>query len=173
MLENTQFAAECAGYSPIPVSQCYANVEVEQQQVSLLIAAFHRSQRVERRYQSLLSLVSLWPVALGVLLGFYAPMLRDFVANSAPWALNLLFPFSALVGERGLNLSWDTAQALAQFLLYAQFPLEGLLVRMALKHRQDLRVDMFKVFGHVTCLHVFAVLYLVLVSGSLSQIRLS
>jgi hypothetical protein len=169
MLENTQFAAECAGYSSIPVSQCYAAIEHERRQVSLLIAAFHRRLRFERQMRSLLSLASLWPVALGVLLGIYAPLLRDLAANSAPWALTLLFPFSTLVGERGLHLSWDTVQALSQFLLYAQFPLEGLLVRIVLKHR----VGLFKVFGQVTCLHVFAVLYLGLVSGSISQILMS
>jgi hypothetical protein len=169
MLENTEFAAECAGYSSIPASQCYASVETERHQVSLLIAAFHRSMRAERQYQSLLRLASLWPVALGLLLGFYAPLLRDLAANSAPWALNLLFPFSAVVSERGLNLSWDAAQGLAQFLLYAQFPLEGLLVRLVLKHR----VDLFHVLGKITCLHVIAVLYLGLVSGSFSQILAS
>jgi hypothetical protein len=80
--------------------------------------------------------------------------------------VNLLFPFSALVDERSLHLSRDTANALAQFLLFAQFPLEGLLARIVLKHR----VGLFKVFGQVACMHVLAVLYLVLVSGSLSQI---
>jgi hypothetical protein len=169
MLENTQLAAECSGYSSIPVSQIYADVETEQRQVLLLIAAFHRRLRFERRVRSLKSLASLWPVAMGVLLGFYAPALRDLTANFAPWALNLLFPFSALVGERGLNLSWDTAQSLSQFLIYAQFPLEGLLVRIVLRRR----VDLLNVFGQVTCMHVFAVLYLVLVSGSLNQILMS
>jgi hypothetical protein len=169
MLNKTEFAAECAGYSSIPVSECYASVETEQERVLLLVAAFHRRLRSERQIQSFKNLASLWPVALGVLLGFYAPALRDFVTNSAPWALNLLFPFSALVGERALNLSWDTAQSLAQFLLYAQFPLEGLLVRIVLKHR----VGLFKVIGRVTCLHVIAVLCLGLVSGSLSQILMS
>ena len=111
-------------------------------------------------------MASLWPIALGVLLGIYAPFLRDLATTFAPWALTFLFPFSALAGERGLHLSWDTAQALAQFLLYAQFPLEGLLVRIVLRHR----LDLFKVFGQVTFLHVFAVLYLGLVSGSLSMI---
>jgi hypothetical protein len=169
MHENTQFGAECSGYSSIPVSQCYAAIEIEQQQVMLVIAAFHRRLRFERQIRSMRSLASLWPVALGVLLGFYAPLLRDLAANSAPWAVTLLFPFSALVGERGLNLSRDTAQALGQFLLYAQFPLEGLLVRIVLKRR----LDLFNVFGQVTFLHVFAVLYLGLVSGSLSQILTS
>jgi len=151
------------------VSQCYAAIEHERQQVLLVLAAFHQRLRFERQVRSMRSLASLWPVALGVLLGIYAPLLRDLATNSAPWALTLLFPFSALVGERGLHLSWDTAQALAQFLLYAQFPLEGLLVRIILKHR----VGLFKVFGQVTCLHVFVVLYLGLVTGSLSQMLTS
>jgi hypothetical protein len=144
----------------------YAAAEIERQQTSFLIAAYHQRLQIERQIRSLRSLASLWPVALGVLLGAYAPALRDLAANSAPWAVNLLFPFSALVSERGLHLSWDIAHALAQFLLYAQFPLEGLLARIVLKHR----VGLFKVFGQVTCLHVLAVLYLGLASGSLSQI---
>jgi hypothetical protein len=169
MIESTEFAAECAGYSSIPVSQCYASIEIEREQVLRLVRAFHQRRRFERQVRSLKSLASLWPVALGVLLGFYAPLLRDFAADSAPWAMTLLFPFSALVGERGLGLSWDTSHALAQFLLYAQFPLEGLLVRIVMKRR----VDLFNVFGQVTCLHVFAVVYLALVSGSLSQSLMS
>jgi hypothetical protein len=148
------------------VSPCFADVEIERRQVSLLIAAFHQRLRVERQIRSLRSLASFWPVALGMLLGAYAPFLSDLTASCAPWASTLLFPFSALVGERGLHLSWDTAQAFSQFLLYAQFPLEGLLVRIVLKRRADL----FNAFGHVTCLHVFALLYLGLATGSLNQI---
>lgn len=169
MLENSELAAECAGYSSIPVSQSYASVATERHQVALLIAAFHRSLRAERQRRTLLSLASLWPVAVGMLLGFYAPLLRDLAANSAPWAVTLLFPFSVVMGERGLNLSRDMAQGLAQFLLFAQFPLEGLLVRMMLKRR----ADVIHVFSQVTFMHVFAVLYLVLVSGSLSSILMS
>ena len=169
MLETKQFAAECSGYSSIPVSKCYAAAETEQEQVSLLLKSFHQRLRYEQQLRSLRSLASLWPVALGVLLGFYAPLLRDLAASSSPSALTLLFPFSAMVGERGLDLTRDTAQALAQFLLYAQFPLEGLLVRIVLRHR----LDPFKVFGQVTCLHVVAVVYLALVSGAFSQILVS
>jgi hypothetical protein len=169
MLENSEFAAECAGCSSIPVSQSYATVEVEQRQVSLLIASFHRTLRAERRARCLETLRSLWPVAVGILLGFYAPLLRDLAANSAPWAATLLFPFSAVANEPGLHLSWGSAQGLAQFLLYAQFPVEGLLVRLILKRR----LDLIDVFSQVTFMHVFAVLYLVLVSGSLSSIVMS
>lgn len=166
MPKNPQYAAEYSGYSLMPVSPCFAAAEIERQQLSHLLAAFHRRLRFERQIRSLRSLVSLWPVVLGVLLGAYAPELRDLAANSAPWAVTLLFPFSVLVGERGLHFSWDTAHALAQFLLYAQFPLEGLMARIVLKHR----VGLFKVLGRVVFLHVFAMLYFVLASGSLNQI---
>jgi hypothetical protein len=166
MRENTQFAPKRVGSSLIPVSQGYAAIEHERLQVMRVIVAFHQRLRSERQRQSRRNLASLWPVALGLLLGFYAPLLRDLITNSAPWALTLLFPFSTLAGERGLNLSWDTAQSLGQFMLYAQFPLEGLLVRIVLKHR----LSVFRVFSQVTCLHVLAVVYLGLVSGSLNQI---
>jgi len=166
MLEETKLVADCAGHSSVPVSPCYTAVETERQQVSHELAAFHQRRRFEQQVRSRQSLASLWPVALGVLLGVCAPFLHDLAVNSAPWALTLLFPFSALVGERGLHFSRDTAQALAQLLLYAQFPLEGLLVRIALKHR----VGPFKVIGQVTRLHVFVLLYLGLVTGSFSQI---
>ena len=166
MRENTQLSPKCAGYSFIPKSQCYAAIEQERLQMMVFIAAFHKRLQFERQMRSLRSMASLWPVALGVLLGFYAPLLRDLIANSAPWALTLLFPFSALAGERGLNLSRDTAQSLSQFLLYAQFPLEGLMVRIVLKHR----LSVFRVFSQVTCLHVFTLLYLGLATGSLNQI---
>jgi hypothetical protein len=165
MLENPQYAAEYSGYSLMPVVPCFVATEVERQQLAQLLAAFYRRLRFERQMRSLRSLISLWPVFLGVVLGAYAPALRDLAANSAPWAVSLLFPFSALVGERGLHFSWGAAHALAQFLLYAQFPLEGLIARVVLKHR----VGLFKVFGRVAFLHAFAVLYLLLASGSLSQ----
>jgi hypothetical protein len=166
MRKNTQFAPKCVGYSSIPVSQCYTAIEHEREQMMRVIAAFHKRLRFERQMRSMRNLATLWPVALGVLLGFYAPLLRDFISNSAPWALNLLFPFSAVAGQRGFNLSRDTAQSVAQFLVYAQFPLEGLLVRIVLKHR----LSVFRVFSQVTCLHVFTLLYLGLATGALNQI---
>lgn len=150
----------------MPMVPCFTATEIERQELSHLLAAFHRRLRVERRIRSLWSLVSLWPVVVGVLLGVYAPTLRDLAANSsAPWVVTLLFPFSVLVGERGLHFSWDTAHALAQIVLYVQFPLEGLMACIVLKHR----VSLFKVSGRVAFLHAFAVLYLVLATGSLNQ----
>jgi hypothetical protein len=146
------------------VSPCFAD-EIEQRQTSQLIAAYHQRRRFERRIRSVLSLVNLWPIALGVLLGICAPFLRDLAANFAPWVSTVLFPFSAMVGDREFHLSRDTAQAIAHFLLYAQFPLEGMLARMVLKHRSSL----FKVFGEVVSLHALAVLYVGLASGTLSS----
>jgi hypothetical protein len=165
MLDSPQFAGEGAGVPAGSYAPAFAAAELERQQMLRCLADFHGRLRLERQTRSLRRLASLWPVALGVVLGAYGPVLRDLAAGYAPWAVTLLFPFSALVGERGLHLSWDATQTLAQLLLYAQFPLEGLLACMVLRHR----VGLFKVAGQVICAHVLAVLYLGLVSGSFSQ----
>ena len=71
-----------------------------------------------------------------------------------------------MVQQREIHLSLGMAQALSPLMLYAQLPLDGLLARMVLKHRPAV----WSVCGHVTCLHALAVIYIGLVTGSLSQI---
>ena len=51
------------------------------------------------------------------------------------------------------------------FMLYAQFPLEGLFVRMILKRR----VTVPGVCGQVSGFHILALLQLWLLSGALQQ----
>ena len=111
-------------------------------------------------------LASFWPIALGVALGLYAPVLYDAAARLAPWAVTLVFPLSAVVAQRELHLSLATAQWLAPVMVYAQLPLDGWLARRFLKPRPDV----LSVCGQVTCYHGLAVLYLGLITGSLTRI---
>jgi hypothetical protein len=166
MLENTQFVAECAGMPTGSFSPVYFATELERLHLKARIATVNKQMRRERQARSTRYWATFWPVALGVLLGAYAPFLRDLAANYAPWAATLLFPLSVVAAQRELHLSLAMAQSLSPVMLYAQLPLDGLLARMVLKHRPTV----LSVCGHVTCLHVLAVLYLGLVSGSLSQI---
>jgi hypothetical protein len=166
MVENTQFAAEGAGMPAGALSSAYIATELERLHLMARIAAVTKQMRKERQARSTRYWISFWPLALGVLLGFYAPLLRDLAAGYAPWAATLLFPLSVVVQQRELHFSLGMAQALSQVMLYAQLPLDGLLARMVLKHRPTV----WSVCGQVTCLHVLALLYLGLVSGSLSQI---
>jgi len=166
MVESTRFAVECVGVPTGSLSPAYIATELERLNLAARIAAVKKQMRRERQARSARHWATFWPVALGVLLGAYGPLLHDVAASYAPWAATLLFPLSAVAVQREIHLSLAMAQALSHVMLYAQFPLDGLLARMVLKHRPTL----VSVCGQVTCLHVLAVLYIGLVTGSLNQI---
>jgi hypothetical protein len=129
------------------------------------LLAFYQDVRAKRRARSLRQWLTFWPVAVGLLLGACAPELRTLVAGYAHWALTAIFPFVALAGRPEIPLSGNVARALPLFVLYVQFPLEGLFVRMILKRR----VTVHNVCRYVSCLHILALAQLWLVSGALSQ----
>jgi hypothetical protein len=165
MVESPQFATECAGLPTESLSSVYIANELERLHLKARMATVNKQMRRERQARSFRYWATYWPVAVGVLLSAYAPLLRDLAAGYASWDATLLFPLSAVAGQQGLNLTSGTAQSLAQFFLFAQFPLDGLLARMILKHRPT----MMSVCGHVAGLHTLAVLYIALVSGSFNQ----
>jgi hypothetical protein len=148
------------------LSPAFIAQEVQRLRLAARVAAVNKQMRRERQARSFRYWASFWPVALGVLLGAYAPVLHDLAAGYAPWAATLLFPLSVVAQQREIHLSLSMAQALSPVLLYAQLPLDGLLARIVLKHRPSV----LGVCGQVTCLHVLAVLYLGLVTGSLRQV---
>lgn len=166
ILENPWFAEKFAGVPTGSLSPAYLAQELQRLQLAARVAAVNKQIRRERRARSYRYWASFWPVALGVVLGAYAPMLRDLAASHAPWATALLFPLSVVAQQREIHLSWAMAQALSPVMIYAQLPLDGLLASMILKHRPTV----LSVCGQVTCLHALAVLYLGLVTGSLTQI---
>jgi hypothetical protein len=70
-----------------------------------------------------------WPVAAGVALGCLAPLLRLLLAPCDPWGMRIVFPFVLLAGHPEFGLSEDMARVLPQWMLFAQFPLEGLATK--------------------------------------------
>ena len=166
MDESTKFAAQCAGFPTGSLASSYVATELERLHLMARMAAVHKQMRRERQARAFRYWVTFWPVALGVLLGAYAPLLRDLAAGYAPWVATLLFPLSAAAEQRELHFSLSMAQTLSQVMLFAQFPLDGMLARMVLKHRPTV----MSVCGQVACLHTLALLYIALVTGSLSQI---
>jgi len=126
------------------------------------IAAMKKQMQSERRKRSLQHLAAFWPVPLGLLMSFYAPMLHDLAATLAPWVATFIFSLAALVPP---DSSRGTGQWIFQALLYAQFPLDGLFAYALLRRRFSL----LSVWGQVICLHVIALLCLGLASGSLRR----
>jgi hypothetical protein len=165
MVESTQFAEQCAGASKGPLAASYIATELERLHLQARIATVNREARRRRQVRAFRHWLTFWPIAVGVLLAAYAPLLRDLAAGYASWVATLLFPLAALAGQHVTNLTSGTGQALAQFLLFAQFPLDGWLARRFLKHRPTV----MSVCGQVACLHTLAVLYLGFVTGSFNQ----
>jgi hypothetical protein len=162
MLESEEVVAECEEMPASSPTTLDKAAELSNRLLAAHMAAMKTRMKGERRKRFLRHMAAFWPVPLGLMMSFYAPMLHDLAATWGPWAATLIFSLSALTGQ---DLSRGTGQAIFQALLYAQFPLDGLLAYMLLRRRFSL----LSVCGQVTCLHVLAMLCLGLASGSLSR----
>ncbi|HTW62561.1 MAG TPA: hypothetical protein VMD55_12185 [Terracidiphilus sp.] len=134
-------------------------IEAEQAMFSL----WYREQRRRRRMGWMLRL---WPVAAGLLLALFAPALCAFLARSHPWGMWLVFPFALLAHRPELEINDRMAHVLPQVILYAQFPLEGLVARMVLRSH----VSIPGVTGQIFYFHFLAAVQLAMVSGILNPI---
>jgi hypothetical protein len=85
---------------------------------------------------SFLSIV--WPMLIGAALAFIAPRILD--ALTAPdahldWAARAVFPYVLIASQPQFRMYGDYSSQLPQFLLLAQFPLEGVLTTFNLRRR--------------------------------------
>jgi hypothetical protein len=126
------------------------------------LAKLHSRLQSERRKQSMRYWADFWPVGVGLVLAFFAPQLSDLLSQFK-WGMGIMFPYVVLAGRPELHLSSSMAGILPQVILYAQFPIEGLLARSASKPH----VTLAAVIGRVACFQILASTLLVLVSGSL------
>lgn len=132
-----------------------------QQEMQANMAALAAQRRRTRRFQSAISLTEYWPFAVGIALSCFAPQIGEFVAPFRPWGMWIAFPFAAIAGRPEMNLKGDLATSLPLLFMYAQFPIEGLLARFALKGH----VTVPRVLGQIMFLHLLAIVELYLVSG--------
>lgn len=125
-------------------------------------------QRAERLAKFLRSLFRIWPIALGVLLGCFAPDLRDLVSLLPPWGMWLVFPFVVISERPELHMGATVARILPVIALYAQFPIEGLLARIAVRPNVALPEVTRQMFFY----HFLGATELVLVSGALNHLMM-
>jgi hypothetical protein len=130
------------------------------------IAALRERRRIRRHQQSMSRLVEYWPVAVGIILSFFAPQVRDLLAPVGQWAMWLIFPFVVIAQRPEIYMGDQMAVILPMVMLYIQFPLEGLLAKIALKGN----VTISGVAGQFLFYHLLGVTELWLVNGVLQQI---
>jgi hypothetical protein len=129
------------------------------------ITALRQQQRRARVQRSVAQWVEFWPVGVGILISLVAPQLREFVEAYRPWGLWLSFPMVALSIRPEVHMGSTMAAYLPTALVYLQFPLEGLLAKMALKGH----VTVHGVIVQVVFFHGLCIIDLWLLGGGLWQ----
>ncbi len=130
------------------------------------LAALRDQRRRTRLHQTVSNWTEYWPVAVGIVISLFAPQLRDMVSVFRPWGMWIVFPFVSLAGRPEVYMGDGMAALLPLVMLYAQFPLEGLLARVALKGN----VTLTGVFGQVLFFHTLCIIELWLVNGAFWQV---
>jgi hypothetical protein len=95
---------------------------------------------------------SWYPLAVGILLGFLAPVLYSLVVLWAPWGPRIVFPLVQIVGLREIGMSDELTRTLPQLMLYLQFPLEGILVASNMRRGKGIAMSIVPIPAlHALC----------------------
>ncbi len=130
------------------------------------ILALRQERRKARLQRSIAQWVEYWPVCAGILLSMVAPQMREFVEPFRPWGLWVSFPIVALSIRPEIYLGSHISAVLPAALTYLQFPLEGLLAKIALKGH----VTVHGVVVQVVFFHGLCIMDLWLLNGGLYQL---
>lgn len=74
-----------------------------------------------------------WQIAVGILLGCVSPLIYGQLGTATSLAMRLVFPYVLLAGSTQLGLSYNLALLLPVVMVYAQFPIEALVVWYAMR----------------------------------------
>ncbi|MFT4111233.1 hypothetical protein [Silvibacterium sp.] len=74
-------------------------------------------------------------MALGIAVTPVAVHFASIFALEGPAALRLLYPYVLLLKDPALGLSSDMSDGLSQGMMYAQFPIYGLLMMLTMRSR--------------------------------------
>ncbi len=76
-----------------------------------------------------------WPLLLGIAVTPIAIHAASILALEGPSALRMLYPYVLLIKDPAFGFSGDLANSLSQGMMYAQFPLYGLLMALVLRSK--------------------------------------
>ena len=129
------------------------------------MAILRQRRQMERHDRRAGTLISWWPIGVGLVLSMFAPLLKAVAESLGPWAMTLIFPFVVVAQRPEVHLGHLT-QYLPLAVLFAQFPLEGMFARLVL--RRGLRPA--SVAGQVFMFHLLGILELVMLTSVPAQL---
>jgi hypothetical protein len=102
-----------------------------------------------------IKLTSFWPVAVGLFLAGFAPEWHTIAAQAGVWAMRITFPFSMLATHREIGIDAQMAGLLPQFAVFAQLPIDGLMMALSMIRGKDLKTAILQVTSvHLLCAFV-------------------
>jgi hypothetical protein len=100
-------------------------------------------------------LTSFWPVAVGLFLAGFAPEWHSIAAQAGVWIMRFTFPFAMLATHREIGIDAQMAGLLPQFAVFAQLPIDGLMMALAMIHGKGLKTAILQVTSvHAVCAFV-------------------
>ena len=98
----------------------------------------------------------LWPIVLGVLFTFVALRIGGMLALMGQEQFSVLYPWVALVKSPVVGISYGSAAAIGQMLMFFQFPLYGFIGGAVLYMSNSITRAFFTVFSvHLVALIIF------------------
>jgi len=103
-----------------------------------------------------LSIISFWPVAVGIFLAGFAGEWHGMAEQIGVWGMRFTFPFSVIAQQKHLlNLSDHMASVLPTYAIYAQLPIDGLLLTLTHASTRSLKTAVLQVtLVHAICAFV-------------------
>ena len=103
-----------------------------------------------------LSLISFWPVAVGIFLSGFAAEWHGMAQQIGVWGMRFTFPFYVIAQQKHLlNLSDHMATVLPTVAIYAQLPIDGLLLTLSFARTRSLLSAIMQVtLVHAVCAFV-------------------
>jgi hypothetical protein len=92
----------------------------------------------------------IWPLLVGLALAVFAPKLMDTLGSLDPWIERAVFPYVLLAQRPEFGLKWEFSGYLPRVILFAQFPIEGLLTVFNLRRR----FPMWVAIGQLIVIHL-------------------
>ena len=138
---------------------------LRKQEMEAGFALMRARQRAELREQLWSRLRSYWPIGVGLFLGALAPVLQVAATSIGHWCMVLVFPFVVLASRPEIQAGGPITHALPAVMLFAQFPLEGLLAWFILRSH----VKFSSVVMQVFLFHFLGIFELLLLSGRLHR----
>lgn len=161
-----KYTESVEGATPPPLSRrqrkkAIASWEAERKRELNESLAVLKARRTEERRQRLTrGAAALWPLWAGILLGMLSPLIHWLAAFVGPLCVAFIFPFVVLAQRPDIQVGPITGM-LPGIMLYAQFPIEGLLTRVVLKrHTHPLSV-----VWQVSLFHFLGLMELWMLSG--------